>query len=451
MCNFNNMATMTGEIRAGFILSGKTYSSSGTFYQSSDVNYSSSVNSTPERSSLPRTSSSDSFQSIDTLHPQDEMPPSHSFAHDAESKDSSHDTSPFSLLDLISAWLPRSILSSFGKSDTKEVNTAEENHGILEDADDLSGRDEGLVPLSFFEDDGSSEPYSQEDLPAPLGGGTVLAGTYAVSAKALNGILFRPGSQFLRDLADLQKTTQLTEGPWRIIGDQDKPKRVVSYVKAATRLVKSVTATEDQVYSRADEKGFVLNVYTMIPDAPYGKTFRVDLQYCIFAGADTGSGEKTSFLRVSWGIQFLSSTMMKGIIESGTRQGLQDSYKDFEQVLTKHVGPQQRLLDAAVAAQQARANVDVGIPKSDWQLAKEYFCNLRVLMVLSSSIVILLHIYISRPCPKSGLEVWKLDFPDTLREFVTSAILGVQIERIFVTARKLLGARLYKGLYARLF
>eukprot|EP00250_Pteridium_aquilinum_P031609 c43925_g1_i1 orf=2-790(+) len=235
------------------------------------------------------------------------------------------------------------------------------------------------------------------------------------------------------------------EGPWRK-GEQDKPKRVVTYVKAATRLVKALKSTEDQVYSRADDKGFILNVSARTPDAPYGKTFHVDLQYCIFAGADMGSGEKTSFLRVSWRVNFLSSTMMKGMIESGARQGLQDNFKDFEKALEKHARPQQELLNTAQGAKHlVRAKVDVMTPKSDWQLAKEYFCNLRVLMVISSTIVILLHIYISRPCPKSGLEVWKLDFPDTLREFVTSAVLGIQIERIFVTARKFLGARLYKG------
>lgn len=425
---------VTGEIRAGFTLSGKTPYSATTFHPISDVSCSSSVNSTPEHSSPPRTSSAESFQSVDDLHPQEQLPITDDFIQNNESKDFNHDTSPFSFLSLFSTWLPSGLFSLFGKVDTdQEENTAEKILETFEDTHDLSGNNESSIPLSFFEDDGVSETFIQEDLPAPLEGGILLAGTFDASAKALNGILFRPGSEFSRDLADLQKTTELVEGPW-IKGELDKPKRMVSYVKAATKLVKSVKATEDQTYSRADDKGFVLNVSAMTPDAPYGKSFCVDLQYCIFAGANTGSGEKTSFFRLSWGIHFLSSTMMKGIIESGARQGLQDSYKDFEQVLEKYVRPHQKLLDAAITP-----------PQSDWQLAKGHFCNLRVLIVISSTIVILSHIYISRACPKSGLEVWKLDFPDTLREFITSAVLGIQIERIFVTARKFFGARLYKG------
>ncbi|KAI5059333.1 hypothetical protein GOP47_0025652 [Adiantum capillus-veneris] len=421
---------VTGEIRAGFILSGKT-SYSGTLNQPLDVSYSSSVNSTPEHSSLPRTSSSDSFQSMDDA-PQDQTSVPEAINFDHESRDSSLSIGPLSHFPHVSAWLPSAILSFFTKPQEKEV--VEESHASHDSSITSPDKDEELVPISFFEDNGVFEPSSKEDLPAPLAGGILLMGTYAMSAKSLNGILFRPGSQFQKDLVEVQKSADLYEGPWKR-GELDKPKRMISYVKAATKLVKSVKATEDQMYSRADNKGFVVNAVAATPDAPYGKTFRVEIQYCIFARL-----EKTAFLEISWGIHFLSSTMMKGIIESGARQGLQDSFKDFEQVLTKYARP----AAAQGNMQLIRADVDESAAKSDWQLAKEYFCNLRVFLVILSTMVILLHIYISRPCPKSGLEVWKLDFPDTLREFVTSAILGVQMERIFSTARKFVGARFYK-------
>ncbi|MCO5559948.1 hypothetical protein L7F22_013552 [Adiantum nelumboides] len=421
---------VTGEIRAGFILSGRT-SSSGTLNQSSDVSYSSSVNSTPE-SSLPRTSSADSFLSMDNA-PQEEISVPESIHSDHESRDSTHGTGPLSHFPHLSAWLPGSVVSFFTEPNTVEVGSIiEESDAGAESSTNPPDNDEELVAPSFFEDDGTFEPSSDEDLPAPLAGGILLTGTYAVTAKALNGILFGPGSPFLKDLFEVQKSTELYEGPWKR-GELNKPKRVMSYVKAATKLVKSVKATEDQTYSRADNKGFVVVAVATTPDAPYGRTFRIEVQYCIFARM-----EKTAFLQISWGIHFISSTMMKGIIESGARQGLQDSFKDFEQVLTKYAKP------AAAQGQLVRADVDASTAKSDWQLAKEYFCNLRVLVVISSTLAILLHVYLSKPCPKSGLEVWKLDFPDTLREFITSAMLGVHLERIFATARKFIGARLYK-------
>lgn len=432
---------VTGEIRAGFMLSGRTSSSpSGTLNQSSDVSYSSSVNSTPDRSFLPRTSSSDSFLSTDINVFHDETSEHEPIHSDHESREIDHNTGLSSHFSQVPAWLPSSLVSFFKKPDMKETESiVEECDASIDSSINSSVKDEDSVPLSFFEDDGICEPSSQQDLPAPLAGGILLSGTYAVSAKALNGIIFRPGSEFLRDLVDVQKSTDLNEGPWKR-GELDKPKRVLRYTKAATKLIKSVKATEDQMYSRADNKGFVLDAVAATPDAPYGKTFRVEIQYCIFARVDGSSGEKSSVFRVSWGMRFLSSTMMKGIIESGARQGLEDNFKDFEQVLAKYARP----VAAQGNMQLVRADDAVSTAKSDWQLVKECFCNIRVLVVFVSTAMILLHIYISRPCPKSGLEVWKLDFPDTLREFVTSAILGVHIERIFATARKFLGARLYK-------
>ncbi|KAH7424959.1 hypothetical protein KP509_11G034000, partial [Ceratopteris richardii] len=429
------MAAVAGEIRAGFILSGRTSLSSGTSIRSPDASYSSSINSTPEHS-LPRTSSSDSFLSVLDHTSEGQALGSELVYTDVDEEDPNHRKTSFAWFPLVSSWLPRSITSYFTYPDTKERGLIEEEVHLNSESS-LSSSDEELIPLSFFEDDGNFEPSSEQDLPAPLEGGILLSGIYAVSAKGLNRIIFAPESQFLKDLVDKQNSTELYEGPWKR-GDQDKPKRVVTYVKAATKLVKSVKATEEQMYSRADNKGFVLDAFAVTPDVPYGKSFQIEIQYCIFARVDSTSGERISFLRISWRARFLSSTMMKGIIESGARQGLQDNFKDFEEVLQKYVKP------AMTKGTTHSFRAEVLKPKSDWQLAKEHFYNLRTFIVLISTFAILFHIYMAKPSVRSGMETWNIDLPDTLFEFVISAILGVHIERIFVRARKLLGARLGK-------
>lgn len=356
-----------------------------------------------------------------------------------------------SLLQRISTFFSSQVASSLaplrpdqGESDIVAVDTKSQ-----EDSDSYE-EDEGVLAASFFEDDGVAVPASPEDLPAPLGGGILLEQTYAVSAKKLNAFLFKPGTPFLQDLAHVQKTTDLVETPWRK-REGGLPWRIITYVKAPTRIVKSVKATEDQAYVRADEKGFVVNVVASTPDAPYGNTFRADLQYCIFAGAYLPTGDKTSRLRISWGIRFLSNPLIKVLIESGARQGLQESFKQFAEVLERyakvHQGSQPTTPDTELRQEVAAqgAGVDQGPPKNEWQLAKEYFCNLRVCITITFLLAVLLHIYLSRPCPKGGLEFWIFDLPNTVSELLTSAALGILVEHVLQMTRKFLRARVCRG------
>lgn len=50
------------------------------------------------------------------------------------------------------------------------------------------------------------------------------------------------------------------------------------------------------------------------------------------AGQDLPSKEKTCRLQVSWRLNFLSSTMMKGMIENGARAGIKETYVVFQEV-----------------------------------------------------------------------------------------------------------------------
>ena len=311
-----------------------------------------------------------------------------------------------------------------------------------------------LIPLSFFDDndvdtndDDEEGANILEEMPPPLEGGILINGTYDVSAKTMNKILFKSGSEFQKEVLELQKTTDWIEGPW-IKGELGMPKRVVTYTKAATKLVKAAKVIEDHMYTQADKKGFVVNVSASTPDVPYGKTFRTDLQYCIFSGKVA----KTSYFRVSWNVFFLKNTMMKGIIESGARQGLQDNYKDFVGVLERYAKPLKppEVVESLDRETIVKPNIDqqaLGLEKlatrNKWQISFEYFCNVRVFVTLVSTLLLILNIYVSKSGVKLG--IWKLELSDTLCELILSALLGAQMEYLISRARKLLCAKLYRG------
>lgn len=136
--------------------------------------------------------------------------------------------------------------------------------------------------MSFFDDDGRSDVASAEEIPPPLSGGVLLDQSYGISAKALNAVIFRPGSTFVRDLNEAQKSTDYMEEPWSKIGSEPV-KRVTSYTKAASKLVKALKATEVQTYTRNDDKCFSVLVTCATPDAPYGGNFVVEVQVCNFS------------------------------------------------------------------------------------------------------------------------------------------------------------------------
>jgi hypothetical protein len=57
----------------------------------------------------------------------------------------------------------------------------------------------------------------------------------------------------------------------------------------------------------------------------------------MLAGQDLPSKEKTCRLQVSWRVNFLHSTMMKGVIESGARNGIRDTYVVYKAVSAFHM------------------------------------------------------------------------------------------------------------------
>ncbi|KAH7387524.1 hypothetical protein KP509_16G027000 [Ceratopteris richardii] len=289
---------------------------------------------------------------------------------------------------------------------------------------------EGPISASFFDDDGNCKPCSQQDMPPPLRGGILLSHTYKINAKALNAMFFGPECQFQKDLTKLQNAANLVEKPWTM-GEHGFPKRVITYVKTIKAMGKTImsNASEEQVYSRADDTGFVMNISAITPDVPYGKTFKVHVQYCIFAGSNTSSGEKTSLLRISWEIEFLSSTMMKAFIEKSTRQALEEFNKQHVQLLERHVNPLEGSTTEDCQVQDSEASKsDVTIPasRSNWQTLKMYLFYLRLCATFGLTGLIVSHIYISNSDMGSKLEVWRIDLPDSFTELIIASILGAQ-------------------------
>ena len=146
-----------------------------------------------------------------------------------------------------------------------------------EGAEECTDDEVDTLVNSFFDDDGKSVEASPGDFPPALPGGVVLDQRYAVSAKFMSALILKAGSPFVQEFLTVQKTTEHSEEPWRN-AKNDSIQRVVTYMKAATKMIKSVKATETQTCRRLDDKGFVVDVSCATPDVPYGSNFLVELQ-----------------------------------------------------------------------------------------------------------------------------------------------------------------------------
>ncbi|KAF7838280.1 C2 and GRAM domain-containing protein [Senna tora] len=294
------------------------------------------------------------------------------------------------------------------KEESLKADDSSEPTSLLSDNEELV--QDFPSPCSFEEAIASieSRDNNKQEMPENLLGGILVDQIYLVSPYDLNAFLFAPNSQFRRELAELQGTTNIQEGPWTWkSGDMSCLTRVVSYTKAATKLVKAVKATEEQTYVRLSKEEFAVHVNVSTPEVPYGNSFRIELLYKIMPGKE----EESSHLVVSWGIVYLQSTMMKGMIESGARQGLKDSFNQFANLLAQKF----KVLNSGDSSdkEQVLAN-----------LQTEEQSNL---------------------CKIQGLEFKGLDLPDSLGELITSGILVIQLQRVFNMVFHFVQARFQMG------
>ncbi|KAK1294002.1 C2 and GRAM domain-containing protein [Acorus calamus] len=283
-----------------------------------------------------------------------------------------------------------------------------------------------------------------QEMPENLHGGILLDQIYIIAPKDLNSILFAPQSQFRQDLAELQGTMDYQEGPWM----QKRLElscliRIVTYIKAATKLVKAVKATEEQTYLKADGKEFAVLTSVSTPDVPYGNCFKVELLFKITPGPNLSTEELSSHLVISWAVNFHQSTVMKGMIEGGVRQGLKESYNQFADFLAQKVKPVNST-EVELHKDQVLASL-YQEHHSDWDLAVEYFCNFTVVVTIFMGLYILVHILLSRSSVKQGLEFYGLDLPDSFGELITSGIFVLQAARVYNMILHFIQARFRKG------
>ncbi|MQL67970.1 hypothetical protein Taro_000238 [Colocasia esculenta] len=282
-----------------------------------------------------------------------------------------------------------------------------------------------------------------KEMPGNLPGGVVLDQAYVIAPGALNTLLFSPSSNFLQSLAELQGTMGLQLGPWRLENGGDNLKREVTYTKAATKLVKAVKATEEQTYLKADGKSYAVLSSVSTPDVPFGSYFRTEVLYCIMPGPELPSEDLSSRLVVSWRMNFLQSTMMKGMIEGGAKQGLTESYQQFSVLLSQSVKPVD-LKDLKSGKEQILASLQVE-KESDFKLALRFFGNFTVLSSIFVSLYVLAHILLVNPSTIQGLEFVGLDLPDSIGEVIVCGVIVLQGERVLKRIGRFLQARKQRG------
>ncbi|GJP73769.1 hypothetical protein CLOP_g4456 [Closterium sp. NIES-67] len=295
-------------------------------------------------------------------------------------------------------------------------------------------------------------------MPAALGGGVLVDEWYGVPAHELNGILFKPDSDFYAEFTAERKVSQLETGPW-IEGDAAQlpsladslpptitsantpatppiSSRVVRYMTAPSSLVKSVLATELMRYSRADAGGFLLGVYVATPDVPYGGTFRTEMQFCITPASDGSS----CHLRVSWAPCFLQSTMMKSMIENGMRSGLKDTYTAYQAILSKYAAPCTPPGDSSAPALLPSEP----LPKQP-VLARLFniLGHFSLLLFVISLVVLPVH-FVQRAKGLPGVQLLLLDLPDGVLELMCTAVIVLSAERALFRLRNILTSRLLR-------
>ncbi|KAL3519249.1 hypothetical protein ACH5RR_017398 [Cinchona calisaya] len=309
---------------------------------------------------------------------------------------------------------------------------------------DEDNSNEQLSASSFEELMRSMEMKEQGgDVPSNLPGGVVLDQLYAIAPRELNSLLFSPDSNFSKSASEMQGSTELQIGPWKFENGGESLKRVVTYIKAATKLIRALKATEDQTYLKADGKTFAVLSSVSTPDAPYGSSFRTEVLYCISSGPELPSGEQSSQLVVSWRTNFLQSTMMRGMIENGARQGIKDSFEVYGNLLSQNVKPVD-IKDISSEKDQVLASLKVE-QQSAWKLAVQYFANFTVLSTIFVGLYVFVHISLALPGTIQGLEFVGLDLPDSIGELVVCGILVLQGKRVLDLMSRFMQARVQKG------
>ncbi|GJN19266.1 hypothetical protein PR202_gb06522 [Eleusine coracana subsp. coracana] len=255
------------------------------------------------------------------------------------------------------------------------------------------------------------------EMPGNLPGGVLVDQSYIIAPAELNSLLFSPNSDFLPAVAEVQGTSGFQIEPWKHEAGENYLKRTLTYTKAASKLVKSVKATEEQKYLKAATDSFAVLSTVSTPDVPCGACFKVEILYSIIPGPQLPSDEQTTQLTVSWRLNFVQSTMLKGMIENGTKQGLAEGYSQFSEILSQKVKVVE--LDDINSKDKILASLQTQ-KESNWKLVARFLGSFAFIFSLSTALYIITHLHLAKPnMMQGGLEYFGIDLPDSIGEVVT--------------------------------
>ncbi|XP_006656227.1 C2 and GRAM domain-containing protein At1g03370-like [Oryza brachyantha] len=281
------------------------------------------------------------------------------------------------------------------------------------------------------------------EMPGNLPGGVLVDESYVAAPAELNSLLFSKNSDFWPAVSELQGTSGFQIEPWKLDSNGSCLQRTLTYIKAASKLVKAVKATEEQKYLKAAGNSFAVFSVVSTPDVPCGNCFKIEILYCITPGPSLASEEQTSHLTVSWRVNFVQSTMMKGMIESGAKQGMAEGFSQFSEILSQKM--------KVAEADDANSNKEKILSslhaqkESGWRLIVRFLCNFTFIFSVIIASYVIAHLHLSKPNAMHGLEYFGIDLPDSIGEVVVCAVLILQGQNIFNISKRFLNAWKQKG------
>ncbi|KAJ1278398.1 hypothetical protein BS78_04G076600 [Paspalum vaginatum] len=281
------------------------------------------------------------------------------------------------------------------------------------------------------------------EMPGNLPGGVLVDQSYVIAPAELNTLLFSANSDFWPEVAELQGTSGFQIEPWKRDNNENCLKRTLTYTKAASKLVKSVKATEEQKYLNTSGNSFAVLSSVSTPDVPCGNCFKVEILYRIISGTQLPSEEQITQLTVSWRLNFVQSTMLKGMIENGAKQGLADGYSQFSEVLSRKIKVAEH--DDANSKDKILASLQTQ-KESNWKLVARFLGSFAFIFSLSTALYITTHLHLAKPnVVHGGLEYFGIDLPDSIGEIVFCIILIIQGHNIIRVGRRFLQAWKQRG------
>lgn len=281
------------------------------------------------------------------------------------------------------------------------------------------------------------------EMPANLANGVLVDESFVTAPAGLNSLLFAPNTDFWPAVAELQGTSGFQIEPWKIDNNDGCLRRTLTYIKAASKLVKAVKATEEQKYLKAAGNSFAVLSIVSTPDVPCGNCFKIEILYCIKPGPQLSSEDQTTHLTVSWRINFIQSTMIKGMIENGAKQGMSEGYAQFSEVLSQRFKVAE-LDDANSNKDKILASLHTQKEPS-WRLVVRFLGNFTFIFSVIIALYIVAHLHLSKSNAMNGLEYFGIDLPDSIGEVVVCTVLILQGQNIKKVTRRFLNAWKQRG------